>query len=156
MSNGTHSPTLACIALLTGLCLPPAIAGYSGPGSETTDVDNAAAALQAPDKTAVNLEGYILRKLKGERYEFRDKSGAIGIDIDTEHWPKEAINDRTKVRVIGDIDRALSCTGVAVQSLEILPADPDAPAKPAPQKTTSAKKPATVKPVPTKQARTGN
>ncbi|MBM3116950.1 YgiW/YdeI family stress tolerance OB fold protein [Jeongeupia naejangsanensis] len=151
MSTGTHTP-IVCLALLSGLWLASAQAGYNGPGSEATDVDTAAAALQAPDKTAVSLEGYILRKLKGDRYEFRDKSGAIGIDIDEEQWPKEAVNDRTKVRVIGDIDRALSCIGVSVQSLEIVPADADAPAKSAPQKTTSAKKPAVV----AKKTKTGN
>ncbi|AOY00017.1 YgiW/YdeI family stress tolerance OB fold protein [Jeongeupia sp. USM3] len=141
MSKGTSTPSIACVALLTGLLLPPALAGYSGPGSDATDVDTVTAALQAPDKTPVSLEGYVMRKLKGERYEFRDKSGAIGVDIDEEHWPKEAVNDRTKVRLIGDIDRALSCVGVAVQSIEIVP--DDTPAKPAPQKTTSSKKPAT-------------
>ncbi|GHD68404.1 YgiW/YdeI family stress tolerance OB fold protein [Jeongeupia chitinilytica] len=152
MSTGTHV-SIVCMALLSGLCLASAQAGYSGPGSEATDVDTAAAALQAPDKTSVSLEGYIMRKLKGDRYEFRDKSGAIGIDIDDDQWPKESINDRTKIRVIGDIDRSLSCIGVTAQSLEVLPADADTP-KAAPQKTTSAKKPVTT--ATAKKPKTGN
>lgn len=72
-----------------------------------TQVTNVAAAKQLKDDTQVRLEGQVIRALGKEKYEFRDSTGTIIVDIDDKHWNGQPVNRTAKVVLIGDIDREL-------------------------------------------------
>ena len=93
--------------------------GYSGPGA-TDPVKTAATALQAKDDTHVVLEGHLSQKLENERYIFKDDSGTINVEIDDDKLPVGGVNDKTRVRLTGEVDKGLTATEVDVDVVEVL------------------------------------
>lgn len=72
-----------------------------------TQVTSVAAAKQLKDDTQVRLEGQVIRALGKEKYEFRDSTGTIIVDIDDKHWNGKPVNRTAKVVLVGEIDREL-------------------------------------------------
>ena len=66
-----------------------------------TSVKNA---LTAKDDTPVKLKGYIVKSVGDEKYQFRDNTGVITVDIDDELWQGKPINAKTPVVLIGEVD----------------------------------------------------
>jgi len=93
--------------------------GYIGPGTPT--ITTVAAARQAADDTAVILEGYITRRInQDDRYEFKDQTGTIIVEIDNDDWPGP-VSDKTKVRLYGEVDKDLiGKAEIDVDHLEII------------------------------------
>lgn len=87
------------------LCLPLiAQAGFNGPSSST--VNNAAEASKAADDTYVVLEGFVVKQLAPETYEFKDSTATIKVEIDNKEWPSQEVTPKTKVRLTGKVDRS--------------------------------------------------
>lgn len=61
-------------------------------------------ALTARDDQLVQLKGYITKALGDEKYEFRDQTGHITVDIDDELWQGKAISATTPVIIFGEVD----------------------------------------------------
>lgn len=59
------------------------------------------------DDMKVTLEGNILRKTGHEEYVFSDGTGEIGVEIDDEDFPKERVDQNTKVKIEGEVDTHL-------------------------------------------------
>ena len=114
----------------------PAIAQYMGPsaGAATTGsvvvpsamphVATVAQALAAPDDAMAVIEGYIVNRLKHEHYTFRDDTGrTLVIELDDKYLPPgQQINDKTRVRITGEVDRHhLRANDIDVTRIDILP-----------------------------------
>jgi uncharacterized protein (TIGR00156 family) len=54
-------------------------------------------ALASKDNTPVKLHGQVVKSLGDEKYQFRDKSGSITIDVDDELWQGRPISANTNV-----------------------------------------------------------
>ena len=52
-------------------------------------------ALTLADDTRVQLKGYVVKAIGDEKYEFRDATGSITVDIDDELWGGRAISAKT-------------------------------------------------------------
>lgn len=66
-------------------------AGYTGPGAQP--VTTVAAANDAADDTPVVLQGFVVKKLNNDdKYEFKDASGTITVEIDNEDLPARGIS----------------------------------------------------------------
>ncbi|SEL91367.1 TIGR00156 family protein [Acinetobacter sp. DSM 11652] len=61
-------------------------------------------ALTAKDDTPVKLKGYIVKATGDEKYQFRDSTGVITVDIDDELWQGKPISAKTPVVLIGEVD----------------------------------------------------
>ena len=61
-------------------------------------------ALSAKDDTKVQLKGYIVKSIGDEKYQFRDNTGTITVDIDDELWNGRAISAKTPVVIYGEVD----------------------------------------------------
>lgn len=105
------------VPLLSGTAL--AASGYTGPGA-TQQITTVAAALDAADDAPVVLQGQIVKRLKGDRYEFKDASGTIEVEIDDEDWPPQAISDSAKVKLTGEVERDLMGREVDVDIVEVM------------------------------------
>ena len=57
-----------------------------------------------PDETAVTLTGQITKHLKSDHYEFKDRSGSIGVEIDEDLWRAAALKVGDHVRLVGEVD----------------------------------------------------
>lgn len=108
---------LLFLPLLSGAAL--AAGGYTGPGA-TTQVTTVAGALDAADDTPVVLQGQIVKRLKGDRYEFKDASGTITVEIDDEDWPPQAVSENAKVKLTGEVERDLMSREVDVDIVELM------------------------------------
>ncbi len=92
-------------------------AGYTGPGALA--INSVAAAQEAGDDAHVVLQGHITRKLGDEKYEFRDNTGTITVEIDDEDLPPVAFDDKTQVKLTGEVDKGLMSREIDVDLVEI-------------------------------------
>jgi uncharacterized protein (TIGR00156 family) len=106
------------VLLLVPLLSAAALAeGYTGPGA-VTQVSTVAAALDAADDTPVVLQGQIVKRVQDERYEFKDATGTLQVEIDNEDWPAQAISEQARVKLTGEVDRDLASREIDVDSVE--------------------------------------
>ena len=56
------------------------------------------------DDAPVMLKGQVVKSLGDEKYQFRDATGTITVDIDDELWQGRAISPTTTVTLIGEVD----------------------------------------------------
>lgn len=56
------------------------------------------------DDTNVELKGYIVKSIGDEKYQFKDQTGSITVDIDDELWQGKPISAKTPITIIGEID----------------------------------------------------
>ncbi|WP_407307827.1 NirD/YgiW/YdeI family stress tolerance protein [Acinetobacter sp.] len=61
-------------------------------------------ALTLKDDTKVQLKGYVVKSVGDEKYQFRDNTGTITVDIDDELWQGKPVNAKTPVTLIGEVD----------------------------------------------------
>ena len=94
-------------------------AGYTGPGAEV--VNTVAAAKNASDDTPVILKGFLIKKLNNDdKYEFKDATGIITVEIDRDDLPGVAFNDKTQVKLTGEVEKGLIHREIDVDLLEIV------------------------------------
>ncbi|MBD9482819.1 NirD/YgiW/YdeI family stress tolerance protein [Pseudomonas sp. PDM14] len=93
-------------------------AGYTGPGAQA--ITTVAAAQEAVDDANVVLQGHIIKKLGDEKYEFKDSSGTITVEIDDEDMPPVAFDDKTKVKLTGEVDKGMMKREIDVDLVEVL------------------------------------
>ena len=112
-------PVLAMsIVALTAQADPPAAGGFKGP--DGTALVTAAQATEMKDDSFVKLQGYIVKSLGDEKYEFRDDSGTIVVEIDDEDWRGVEAGPENRVELRGEIDRDLRQVELDVDSVELL------------------------------------
>ncbi|ANF82087.1 hypothetical protein A3K93_07680 [Acinetobacter sp. NCu2D-2] len=61
-------------------------------------------ALSLKDDSKVELKGYVVKAIGDEKYQFRDATGVINVEIDDELWMGKPISAKTPVTIIGEID----------------------------------------------------
>lgn len=61
-------------------------------------------ALNLSDDTHVQLKGRIVKSLGDEKYQFRDQTGVMTVDIDDDLWMGKAISATTEVTIEGEVD----------------------------------------------------
>ena len=61
-------------------------------------------ALTLRDDTKVQLKGYIVKAIGDEKYEFKDNTGRIMVDIDDDLWYGRTLSAKTPVTIIGEVD----------------------------------------------------
>ena len=75
-------PTIALALASTAALADKQAGGFSGPDS--VRLVTATEALTLPDDSTVKLQGFIVKSLGHEKYEFRDESGTVTVDIDND------------------------------------------------------------------------
>ncbi|MGE8417141.1 YgiW/YdeI family stress tolerance OB fold protein [Pseudomonas sp.] len=94
-------------------------AGYTGPGAQP--VTTVAAANDAADDTPVVLQGYVVKKVNNDdKYEFKDNTGTITVEIDNEDMPTVPFNEKTKVKLTGEVEKHLMSREVDVDLIEVI------------------------------------
>ncbi|MEG0488983.1 MAG: NirD/YgiW/YdeI family stress tolerance protein [Acinetobacter sp.] len=61
-------------------------------------------ALMLKDNSKVQLRGHVVKATGDEKYQFRDSTGTITVDIDDELWQGKPISANTTVTLIGEVD----------------------------------------------------
>lgn len=98
--------TLAQLALIASLMATATLA------SAETNVNQSALAqkvtvkqaLALKDDSNVELKGYVVKALGDEKYQFRDTTGTINVEIDDELWQGKPVSAKTPITIVGEID----------------------------------------------------
>lgn len=61
-------------------------------------------ALGMKDDSKVQLKGYVVKAVGDEKYQFRDSTSSITVEIDDELWQGKPISAKTPVTIIGEVD----------------------------------------------------
>ena len=102
-------------------CSPLARWPPATPALAPQPVTTVAAANDAADDTPVVLQGFVVKKLNNDdKYEFKDASGTITVEIDNEDLPAVAFNDKTKVKLTGEVEKNLMSREIDVDLVEII------------------------------------
>ena len=70
----------------------------------TAPITTVKQALLAKDDTKVQVKGYVVKAIGDEKYQFRDATGSITVDIDDELWQGKPIAANTPITLIGEVD----------------------------------------------------
>ncbi|PWB31108.1 stress-induced protein YgiW [Pseudomonas sp. SDI] len=108
------------VLLLAPLFSTAALAvGYTGPGAQP--ISTVAAANDAADDSPVVLHGFVTKQLNNDdKYEFKDNTGTITVEIDNEDLPAVAFNEKTKVKLTGEVEKNLMSREIDVDLVEIV------------------------------------
>lgn len=61
-------------------------------------------ALALKDDSKVELKGHVVKALGDEKYEFRDSTGSITVEIDDKLWHGKKVSAKTPVTLSGEVD----------------------------------------------------
>ncbi len=90
------------LAMSLGLTSMMALADqHHSPANTITTVKQA---FTANDDTPVRLTGYIVKAMGDEKYQFRDDTGLITVDIDTDKLQGQSLSAKNKITIYGEVD----------------------------------------------------
>lgn len=119
-----HTIRLALVALLGISGTTAALAQYAGPGSTTVTTASQSIAeilRKGQDDARVELDGYLIKKVGKKKYIFSDGKEQIRVEIDAITFPKVRIDEKTKVRIQGEVEKDfLSSPEIDVDRLTVL------------------------------------
>lgn len=88
--------------------------GFSGPGPAVMTVQQA---LSMRDDSMVTLRGNIVQHLGGEKYLFRDSTGAVTVEVDDDKWNGQTVGPDDQVEIHGEVDKDWNSVEVDVERL---------------------------------------
>lgn len=119
------------LSILSGLSSGVLAQGFSGADSTgqsaaqsgfggNQGISTVAQVKSSHDDAWVVLEGNIVRQTGHERYEFRDSSGTITVEIDDESWYGQRATPANKIHIEGEVDRNWGPTEVDVKNMKVM------------------------------------
>ena len=113
---------VGAFALAGTLAVGAAQAQYVGPVDASLNATVEAILKKPVDDQRVRMDGHLLRKLGHERYAFSDGTGEIVVDIDDDDFPREQVDEKTRVQIMGEVDTGLRrAPEIDVDSVRVLP-----------------------------------
>lgn len=85
------------VAILCGMSV------YAEEKKEMLEVSTVSQVETMANKSPVMLEGSVIRKIKKNRYTFRDDSGSIEVIVDDHIWQGAEIRQTAKLRLTGQV-----------------------------------------------------
>ncbi|MBF0220324.1 MAG: NirD/YgiW/YdeI family stress tolerance protein [Gammaproteobacteria bacterium] len=79
-------------------------AQYVGPATQKEPMTVADVLKNPVDDQDVVLRGHLIKKVGNEKYLFSDGSGEIRVEIESEDFPVQKIDDKTPIEIHGEIE----------------------------------------------------
>lgn len=76
--------------------------GYLGGVGEVVTIKQA---LTMPDESEITLRGQIEKRIKKDKYLFKDESGTITVEIDKDIWNGQTVGPKDTVVISGELDK---------------------------------------------------
>jgi uncharacterized protein (TIGR00156 family) len=92
----------------------PARGGFTGPVTVLTVEE----AKNLNDDTKVTLRGTIERHIGGEDYLFRDASGTVQVEIDSDRWAGQNVAPQDQIEIFGEVDKNWNSVEIDVKRLQ--------------------------------------
>ena len=94
----------------------PARGGFNGPVTVLT-VEQAK---NLKEDTEVTLRGTIERHIGGENYLFRDASGTVEVEIDSDRWVGQNVAPQDQIEIFGEVEKNWNSVEIDVKRLRKL------------------------------------
>ncbi len=94
----------------------PARGGFTGPVTVLT-VEQAK---NMKEDTEVTLRGTIERHIGGENYLFRDASGTVEVEIDSDRWAGQNVAPQDQIEIFGEVEKKWNAVEIDVKRLRKL------------------------------------
>lgn len=111
----TVLPLLALCAV--GVAANAQSGGFKGPDNRT--LVTAIEVAKLPDDAEVRLVGYIVKNVGNEKYEFRDETGTIMVEIDDDDWNGVEVTPEQRVEITGEVDQEWQKTELDVDTIRL-------------------------------------
>lgn len=69
------------------------------------------------DDAYVTLRGYIEKRIKSDKYLFRDSTGTVEIEIDDDDWHGVTVGPQDLVEITGEVDRGWMSVKIDVKRI---------------------------------------
>ncbi|TXJ09295.1 MAG: NirD/YgiW/YdeI family stress tolerance protein [Acinetobacter sp.] len=93
--------SLLCTAIMTTVAYATPVNQHA---LEPTMVTTVKDVQQLKDNSKVLLKGQVVKSLGDEKYEFRDATGMIKVEIDDELWHGHAVSATETLTLVGEVD----------------------------------------------------
>ena len=108
---------LSAVALASVVAATPAMAQTGGATQEGT----VAQLKTLPDDAHMILKGNIVRNVQGDKYEFKDATGTVELEIDRKYWNGQNVKPENTVKLVVEVDKDLLKTEYEVDApVEVL------------------------------------
>ena len=67
--------------------------------------------------TLITLRGYIEKRIKSDKYLFRDSTGTVEIEIDDDDWHGVTVGPQDLVEITGEVDRGWMSVKIDVKRI---------------------------------------
>lgn len=108
-------PTLALCAV--GLAANAQTGGFKGPDNRT--LVTAIEIAKLPDDAEVRLVGYIVKNVGDEKFEFRDETATIIVEIDDDDWRGLEVAPENRVEITGEVDQEWQKAELDVDTIKL-------------------------------------
>lgn len=98
---GLKRASFAALTALTSL----AQAQYIGPGTSKPPASLSELLKSPVDGQNVQLRGRLLQQLNSDKYLFSDGKSQIRVEIKASAFPKQAIDDKTEIEIVGEVEK---------------------------------------------------
>ncbi len=88
--------------------------------SQSTSVTSVSNVDNRPNDSTIIIEGFIVRNITHNVYEFKDDSGSIRVKIDNDKWNGLNISSDTKIRIEGRVDNHLVQDEINVDKISLV------------------------------------
>ena len=88
--------------------------GFVGPNGSVTTVENAKT---MREDTWLTLRGHIVERVADDRYQFRDASGTIVVEIDHKRWNGVTVTPQDMVEIQGEVDKDWNSVEIDVKQI---------------------------------------
>lgn len=111
---------LLALSLLLSLSTGLAFANTEGFKDNNIKKVTIAEALKMNDDTCVSIQGNIVKKLSDDKYSFRDSSGTITVEIDSDKWKGVSAGTKDNLELTGEIEKKYNTTYLDVETIHKL------------------------------------
>ena len=101
LQRGTAALLFGLSTAVAGIAVAAPAVNQNAIQTKTVTVKTA---LGLADDTKVQLKGYVVKAIGDEKYQFRDSTGSITVDIDDDLWQGKAVSAKTLITIRGEVD----------------------------------------------------
>lgn len=111
-------------ALFLAMSAPATLAddttgGFTGP--DAVKLVSVSEAIAMPDESVAKVQGHIVKSLGDEKFEFRDDSGTVTVEIDKDDWRGVEATPDTRVELVVEVDREWRTPELEAESVRLVP-----------------------------------
>lgn len=108
---------LSLILLTSSLTFAAQNIGFQDTENNKTSI---AQALKLNGDSYVTIRGNITKRISDDKYLFKDSTGTMTVEIDTEKWAGQSVNLTDIIELTGEIEKKFNSTVLDVDTVKII------------------------------------